>query len=140
MDDLKQRILEILKELQLACLATVTEDGKPWVRYVMAVSDENLTIRCATFVNARKVRQIEKNPEAHITCGITDPTVSKPYLQIQVRAQLITDRTERHGFWNETLREVLTGPDDPNYGVLVMTPYRIEYCTPRKLEAEVWQA
>ena len=52
MSDLKQRILNITQPLQLASLATVTEEGKPWVRYVMAVSDDGLTLRCATFAGA----------------------------------------------------------------------------------------
>jgi general stress protein 26 len=137
---LKQRILKITRQLQLACLATVTEEGKPWVRYVMAASDEGLTIRCATFTSARKVRQIEKNPEVHLTCGVTDPTAMGPYLQIQARARPATDQAERHGFWNDTLKEIFDGPDDPKYGILVMTPYRIEYCSPDSFEPEVWEA
>jgi len=52
--DLKGRILQITRQIQLACLATLTEEGKPWVRYVMAVSDDDLTVRCATFAAARK--------------------------------------------------------------------------------------
>ncbi len=42
MIDLKQRIFDAAKELQLINIATVTEDGKPWVRYVMAKADSNL--------------------------------------------------------------------------------------------------
>ena len=140
MADLKERILRITKQLQLAGLATVTEDGKPWVRYVMAASDEALTMRCATFTSARKVKQIENNPEVHLTCGVTDPAVMKPYLQIQAKARLATDEAERHGFWNETLKGIFEGPDDPNYGVLVMTAYRVEYCAPGSHAPEVWEA
>lgn len=140
MDDLRQRILEVLKQLQLTSLATVTEEGKPWVRYVMAVADENLVIRCATFAGARKVKQIGNNAEIHLTCGVTDPRVMKPYLQVQGRARLASDEAERHGFWNETLKGIFSGPDDPNYAVLVMTPYRIEYCTAGSHEPEVWEA
>ena len=140
MSDLKQRILNITQPLQLASLATVTEEGKPWVRYVMAVSDDGLTLRCATFAGARKVKQIEKNPEVHLTCGVTDPAVMKPYLQIQAKARLTTDEAERHGFWNESLQGIFDGPDDPKYGILIMTPYRIEYCSPDSSELEVWES
>ena len=140
MSDLKQRILQITQRLQLASLATVTEEGKPWVRYVMAVSDDGLTMRCATFAGARKVKQIDNNPEVHLTCGVTDPAVMKPYLQIQAKARLTTDEAERHGFWNESLQGIFDGPDDPKYGVLIMTPYRIEYCSPDSPELEVWES
>ena len=33
MSDLKDKIYEVLQRPQLAGLATVTEEGKPWVRY-----------------------------------------------------------------------------------------------------------
>jgi len=137
--DLKERILQIARRLQLACLATVTGEGKPWTRYVMAVSDDDLTLRCATFVGARKVQQIAKNPEVHLTCGVTDPAAMKPYLQIQAKARLATDETERQGFWNDSLKAIFEGPDDPRYGVLVMPAYRVEYWSPDSFEPEVWE-
>ena len=140
MSDLKERIGSILQQPQLTGLATITDDGKPWVRYVMTVADEKLLIRCATFVTARKVKQIEKNPEVHLTCGITNPEEMAPYVQIQATAQLDTSKDARHGFWTEMLAPIFDGPDDPKYGVLVMTPYRIEFCTPGSHEPEIWTA
>ena len=53
MSDLKERIDSILQQPQLAGLATITEDGKPWVRYVMTVADDNLEIRCG--IEDRKI-------------------------------------------------------------------------------------
>ncbi len=140
MDDLTRRIAAILRQAQLAGLATVTEDGKPWVRYVMTVASRDMVIRCATFVEARKVRQIAKNPEVHLTCGVTDPREMVPYLQIQGRARLDTSREARHGFWTEMLARIFDGPDDPKYGVLEITPYRIEYCDVAAPEPQVWTA
>ena len=113
MSDLKERILKILQQPQLAGLATVTPDGKPWVRYVMTVASPDLTIRCATFIAARKVSQIKKNPEVHLTCGVTDPRNMTPYLQIQGRATLNTSKDARHGFWSDMLSTIFNGPDDP---------------------------
>ena len=140
MSDLKERILEILRQRQLCALATVTPYGKPWVRYVMAVAAEDMTIRCATFVSARKVQQIQKNPEVHLTCGVTDLQKMAPYLQIQARASLNASADARHGFWSDMLSPIFEGPDDPNYGVLEMKPYCIEYCSPGVFEPEVWRA
>ena len=37
MSDLKQRIFDAAGEIQLINFATITEDGKPWVRYVKIV-------------------------------------------------------------------------------------------------------
>jgi general stress protein 26 len=138
MDDLKDRIYRILANPRLAALATVTADGKPWVRYVMAVASPDLVIRCATFVSARKVRQIADNPEVHLTCGVTNPTEVAPYLQIQARAELNVSPGTRHAFWSDMLRSIFAGPDDPEYGVMEMTPYYIEYCTSGSMEPEIW--
>jgi general stress protein 26 len=138
MSDLKGRILQVLGQPQLSALATVTAEGKPWVRYVMVVSDNHMTVRFASFVGARKIEQIKRNPEVHLTCGVTNPTDMKPYLQIQGRARFTTEEKERHGFWNEMLRPIFDGPDDPKYGVVTVEPYRIELCTPGSFEPEVW--
>ena len=138
MSDLRARILEIIGQPQLAGFATVTEEGKPWVRYVAAVGGDDMSLRFATFVHSRKAQQIAANPEVHLTCGVTSLTGMKPYLQIQGRARLTTETAEREAFWNDTLKPILTGPDDPNYAVVVVEPYRIEYCTPPNLQPEVW--
>ena len=140
MSDLKERILKIFHQPQLAGLATITQDGKPWVRYVMAAAGPDMTIRCATFVGARKVQQIQSNPEVHLTCGVTDLQNMGPYLQVQGRATLNTNRLARHHFWSDMLSPIFRGPDDPNYGVLEIKPYYIEFCTPGVREPEVWQA
>jgi general stress protein 26 len=140
MSDLKERILKILQQPQLAGLATIAQDGKPWVRYVMVAASEDLTIRCATFVSARKVKQIKKNPEVHLTCGVTDPRNMGPYLQIQGRATLNTGKEARHGFWSDMLKAIFSGPDDPNYAVLEIKPYYIEHQSPGVHEPEVWKA
>ena len=137
--ELKERITAVLGPFQLACLVTINQEGKPWGRYVMIATDEHMTIRCATFVDARKVAQIEANPEVHLTCGITDPSDLKPYLQIQAKAKLITDKSTRHQFWCKPLADIFDGPDDPKYGIIEMTPYRIEYWAPGQFEPEVWQ-
>jgi len=138
MSDLKERILKILQPLQMSSLATITQDGKPWVRYVMTVGSADLTIRCATHVDARKVKQIKKNPEVHVTCGVTEPRNMGPYLQVQGRATLNTGKEARHGFWTDMLAGIFSGPDDPKYAVLEIKPYCIEYVAPGSHKPEVW--
>lgn len=139
MADLKQRILEVIRKPHLANLATVTGDGKPWVRYVMPVASEDMTIRLATFVNARKVEHIKNNDEVHLTCGVTDPENFEIYLQIQGRAEFTRDESERHSFWNDQLKDIFEGPDDPRYGILIVKPYRMEVNTAGSFECEVWE-
>ena len=138
MSDVTQRIIEMLQEAQLYSFATITAEGKPWVRYVFCDGKGDMTIRFATFSNSRKVAQIRNNPEVHLTCGAAAPADMKPYLQIQGRAEFCSDTVERNGFWKESLKSYFQGPDDPNYGVVVVTPYRIELCSPGSPEPLVW--
>lgn len=140
MSTLKEKICTILSPLQLSSLATITEEGKPWVRYMMTIGADDLSLRFATFAQSRKVAQIAANPEVHLTLGVTNPGVMIPYLQIQGRAQFSTEAADRHGFWSEMLAEYFSGPDDPNYGVVIVTPYRIELVTPGSQASEVWTA
>ena len=137
MSELRDKVAEGLCTLQLANLSTITEDGKPWTRYVMISGDEEFTLRCATFLQARKVAQIEKNPEVHLSCGVTDPMQMGAYYQVQAKAEVVTDAAEKEAFWNFTLKEIFSGPDDPNYAVVIMKPYRIERWSPGVMEPEV---
>lgn len=139
MSDLKQKILDIITKPQLAGFATLTREGVPWVRYVVTVGDDSLNIRFASFVESRKVLQVKENPEVHLTCGVNSFENITPYLQIQGRARVTTSSEERHGFWSDMLAPIFEGPDDPDYCVVVVEPYRIEYCTPDSFEPEVWQ-
>ncbi len=41
MSDMARRIFTIMKDPVLASFATITENGKPWVRYVMAHTAED---------------------------------------------------------------------------------------------------
>jgi general stress protein 26 len=140
MAELRDQIHEIISKPQLAGLATVTPEGTPWVRYVMTVAAEDLSIHFATFIQARKVEHIKANPEVHLTCGVTNPMEMTPYLQIQGKASLRTDEEIRHAFWSDMLAPIFDGPDDPKYGVVEVMPYRIEYCTPGSYEPQVWMA
>lgn len=140
MSTLKEQLAAIITPLQLSSLATITEGGLPWVRYVMTVGRDDLSVRFATYIRSRKVAQIAANPEVHVTLGVNDPAVMKPYLQIQGRARFTTEATERHGFWSEMLANYFSGPDDPNYGVVIVTPYRIELAKAGVPAPEVWSA
>ncbi|TFL16149.1 hypothetical protein DR046_21535 [Jannaschia formosa] len=139
MSDLKDRILDVvIHQPMLSGFATLTADGKPWVRYVVAEASKDLTFRFTSFKTARKVDQIAQNAEGHLTCGIPDPSkFHLPYLQIQGRAVFTTDAAEREAFWSDRLKVLFTGPDDPRYGVVVLTAYRIEYTRVGE-PVEVW--
>jgi general stress protein 26 len=137
---LKEKILAKLTGPTLCALATVTEDGKPWVRYVILSADKNLTLWGATFASFRKVAQIRKKPEVHLVTGAKDLETAESYLQIQARAEILTDAESKKAMWNDYLKNIFSGPDDPNYVVIKITPYRIEYSKMDRTPPEVWEA
>ncbi|MGC1403395.1 MAG: pyridoxamine 5'-phosphate oxidase family protein [Thermodesulfobacteriota bacterium] len=137
--ELKQKIMAKLSGPTLCALGTLTEDGKPWVRYVTPFADENLTLWMATFINSRKVGQIKKNPEVHLTTGVATMETAESYLQIQGKAEIITDQATKKAVWNDHLKGIFTGPEDPNYAVCKITPYRIEYQGMGMAPSEIWE-
>ena len=50
----------------------------------------------------------------------------------------VSDKEERHAFWNDMLAPIFDGPDDPKYSIIVIEPYRIEYCSPGSYKPEIW--
>ncbi|MFC2164202.1 pyridoxamine 5'-phosphate oxidase family protein [Acidobacteriota bacterium] len=142
MDDIKEKILTVIKTPQIMALATVTEDGKPWVRYVMGFGADDLTIRFVTSLQTRKVAQIKNNPEVHLTCGASSSSLQETecYLQISGKAEVTTDETERNLCWNDQLKAYFSGPDDPAFCVVIVKPYRIEYSTMTEMAPKVWEA
>ena len=142
MADLREKILAKFRgQKVLSALATVTEDGKPWVRYLMVTCDpDTLCMWTTTSPNSRKVTQVRANPEVHLTLGVRDLPTAVDYLQVQAVVEVLTDTQTKHKFWTDDLTAYVSGPDDPNYAVIRFTPYRIEYQTRTGEAPEVWEA
>lgn len=143
MSDVKQGILARLRELDqpaIWSMATITEDRRPWVRYItpMAV-DDDLVIWGNTFAGSRKTAQLAKNPEVHLTVGAKDFASATSYLQVEGRAEVITDPALKAAWWEDRLKAVYTGPDDPNFAILKIVPYRIEHQTLTPVPPQVWE-
>jgi general stress protein 26 len=139
MSDLKQRIFDAAKDFQLINFATITEDGKPWVRYIMGRADQNLVIRFCTHLDSRKVAHIKKNPDVHICLGVTSLETAQNWLQVQGTAEVSTEENERDSFWFDDLKNYFSGPDDPNYSIVIVRPSRIEFGTMGSITPEVWE-
>ena len=139
MEEIRNKIMSVIGKPFLASLATLTGDGKPWVRYVYAVGSDDMTIRFSTFLNARKAGQIAENPEVHMTGGVIDPMNWTNYLQIQGKAELTTDQAEKDAFWNDEIAQIFDGPDDPKYAIVIVRPYRIEINSHGSFIPEIWE-
>jgi general stress protein 26 len=137
---LKDKILAVIGKPVLGALATITEDGKPWTRYVVPQADPDLTIHFCTFLGSRKIAHLRANSEVHLTVGNnTLDNMGEPYLQIAGRAEVSTDPAIRRKYWHSELKAYFSGPDDPNFCVVLIKPYRIEYQTFESRTPEVWE-
>ncbi len=141
MDQLKAKILEIIGKPVLGALATITEDGKPWTRYVLPQADPDLTIHFSTFLCSRKIAHLRKNPNVHLTAGNnTLENMGQPYLQIAGLAEISTDPAIKKKYWQDEMKAYFSGADDPNYCVVLIKPQRIEYQSFESMTPQVWEA
>ena len=122
---LKKKILKVIEGSKLASLATIA-NGRPWVRYVVARS-EGLILYICTFKDSRKVKQIKKNPNVHLTIGGSMENMEAPYVQITACARARSDAGIRKRLWMPFMRKYYTGVDDPQYVVIEVQPVLIEY-------------
>ncbi|MDH4196774.1 MAG: pyridoxamine 5'-phosphate oxidase family protein [Candidatus Aminicenantes bacterium] len=137
MTEFRKRIIELINQAGYASFATITEDGKPWVRFVSPRASEDMTLRFATFVNSRKVRQIAKHSEVHLTMSVGSAG-TMTYLQIQGIARVTDDLAELTAYWKPEMAEYFKGPDDPQYRIVIIEPYRVEVNLPGQVEPLVW--
>lgn len=128
MDDVVKRILDTLRkdEVFLAALATVDADGHPHVRFVRGRIDDGLTIRCPTFLGTGKVEQIRGHSRVALTCGDTDSSRPGTYLEIEGTAHISTDPADRLQAWGKRQEKWFSGPDDPEFAVVVIHPTLID--------------
>ena len=143
MNDVRLRILETLRQQPafLAAVATSDDRGIPWVRYMIGVIEDDLTMRFPTFAGTKKVSQIRAHPFVHVTCGDTDNRSPGTYLQIEGRARIVDTPEDRSRTWTTRIEKWFSGPGDPNYAVVRIDPHRI-VCLPigGGVPAAVWQS
>ncbi|MFH1453131.1 MAG: pyridoxamine 5'-phosphate oxidase family protein [Armatimonadota bacterium] len=128
-DELKTKILSVLQNPTMTSFATV-KDGKPWVRYVMLHTKDNLDMYFTTSKKSRKIAQINQNPNCHITAGGSPTDFTNPYLQIEGKAEILEDPSIKKEFWSDYLGKLFTGPEDPDYVIVHIKPEIIECWNP----------
>ena len=132
---LEQNIIKALDANPYCAFATV-EGSKPKVRY-MALYHEGLQLHLATDRKTHKVEELQENPHVFILAGY-EAGGSKEVLEIQGTAELTKNDRLRKDLWNDDLKQWFNGPEDPDYMVLDIDPYRIEY-TPQGGERFIWE-
>ena len=86
MSDLRKKILQKMSDHVLASFATVTEDGKPWTRYVVVKADDQMNIWFATLKIHGKYTRLIKIRK-FIWCSVS-PIRKQLYLGSKFRDML----------------------------------------------------
>ena len=136
-EELKKKITEVLDRSPLGSVATI-KDGRPWVRYMMLRHDEDLNCFAATFFKSRKIEQIEKDKNVHVTVGGNPKNLELDYINIQAVAEVKTDIETKKKSWDDFLAQFFSGPEDPDYAVIKISPEVIEYMAPGAHEPEIY--
>lgn len=138
-EELKGKILDVVKNYPVGSVATI-RDGKPWVRYMAMNAEEDLTLYSTSFASARKIEQINEDNNVDITFGADSKNWELPYVNIEGKAEVLTDPEIKKKCWHEMLSQFFPGPEDPNYVVIKITPGTVEYMAPGAHQAETYIA
>lgn len=131
----KKAIEHILDNSQVGVMATVRQD-KPYSRY-MTFTREGLTLYTATSKDTHKIDEIESNPNTYIILGYEGEGFGDEYVEYEGRVALKDSDKLKKELWNAYMENWFTGPDDPNYIVLEISPIRIAWMNKKGKEAKV---
>lgn len=128
-DDLKKKVLALIKSNRYAKLITFGTDGAPRGRIMTNLPIGNdMVIWFATGLSTSKIKDIRKNP--NVSVFVDDPN-DQTNASIIGKAQIITDGKLKKKFWQESFGFFFPGgPTDPDYCLLKIIPEKIEYLNP----------
>jgi general stress protein 26 len=135
---LKDKILDVIGGVNISALATIQRDSLPVprVRYLTTVGFPDMSMKTATHKSSIKMSHIKNNPKGCITTwngkGLED--IDKPYVVMDTDIEVLDDEKSKHEFWNPMLGKFFSGPDDPEYVILNLKPYSIEYYSEGRME------
>lgn len=114
-DDERTTLVELTKDIRIAMLTTMDEDGhhvsRPMARQDV---DLDLDLWFITERDSRKVRHLAKNPEVSVTLSSNDSWVS-----LAGTARVVEDQAQLEGLWNTfTDAWMPEGPQDPNAALI----------------------
>jgi uncharacterized pyridoxamine 5'-phosphate oxidase family protein len=118
--------LEIVQQMVLDAgmgyLATCDGD-QPRVRAIMPILLDDGRLLMGTFTHMQKLNQIAKNPKVEI-CFV-DRKLG--HCRYEGKAEVSKDMSLKNELWDKQmmLRQLFTGPDDPNFVLIIILPVKI---------------
>ncbi len=120
-----EKLRELTKHIRMAMLTTADDEGhlrsRPMARQEI---DDDGTLWFFTDRDSRKVHEADAS---HVNVTFVDPKADT-FVSISGYGELVTDDAKVHELWNPFVKAWFpNGPDDPNVGLLKITPTGAEY-------------
>lgn len=125
-EDSKGRLQELIKDIKVAMLTTVSESGQLRSR-PMATQEVNVddALWFLTHTNTAKVAEVSQQEQVNLTYM---DEKSQRYVSISGVGQTYRDPLKVHHLWNPLMKAWFPkGPDDPTIAVIKVVPEYAEY-------------
>ncbi|WP_077324752.1 pyridoxamine 5'-phosphate oxidase family protein [Virgibacillus siamensis] len=133
--EIRENIENILDNSAVGVMATV-QQNKPHSRY-MTFHRDGLTLYTATNNNTHKTEEIKENPHTHILLGYEGEGFGDEYVEYEGKVSISQSDAMKKKLWNEYMESWFSGPDDPDYIVLEITPQKIHLMNKKNAEPRI---
>ncbi len=121
-----KKLAELIKDVKIAMLSTVDEDGSLRSR-PMATQQAEFDGDLWFFTDGRSPKIDEVQSEEHVNLSYASPEHSR-YVSVSGTARLIRDRAKAKELWNPIYKAWFPGGlDDPNLALLKVSVQKAEY-------------
>jgi general stress protein 26 len=141
--EIRDAFLERVNQHVYCNLATVDPQGRPRSRVIHVIWEES-TGWITTFPTLPKARHLAANP--YVSLGYVADVTAPVYAEC--RAEWVADLVEKQRVWHMIASlapplgfdptPIYGAPDDPRFGVLKLTPWRIQVTDPPAYH-RIWQ-
>ena len=119
-----QKVGELIKDIKMAMLVTLDEQGRPRSRPMQTQDVEfDGTVWFFTDVNSEKVAEINANPQVNVAFA----SANESYVSLSGTAEIVQDSAKTHKMWNPLLRAWFESADDPRIRLIKVDAESAEY-------------
>jgi len=123
----RDKVWELIREVQVAMMVTLDEQGQMRGRPMRAVSLKEFSGTLWFFTSQPTPKTTEIQHDDRVLLAYSDPS-SQNYVSLSGSAQVIRDTAKRKELWSEPLRTWFPkGPDDPHAALLKVEVEGAEY-------------
>ena len=123
----RDKVWEMIREIEVAMMVTLDEDGHMRGRPMRAVSTQDFAGTLWFFTDQPSPKTEEIRHDDRVLLSYADPS-SQTYVALSGTAQAVRDPAKQKQLWSEPLRAWFPGgPEDPRAGLLRVEVEGAEY-------------